>query len=210
MSDQVSASGPLYRPSQETEVGLDAGMRRWLYAAAGAGFVLLVGIGAYAMMSHGTGEVPVIRAETRPVREKPANPGGMQVMATETRTDPNQSRLAPAIEEPNPTGLLDAPGVTTRAAAQAPAADAKPRGKGITVQLSMVRSEADAQAAWDKLAKKLPGLMGERRPLFQKTAETGQTPWRLRTGGFTDQAQARAFCDQVRAKGGKCVVMAES
>ena len=78
------------------------------------------------------------------------------------------------------------------------------RAKTVTVQLSAAKSEAEAQATWDKLAKKMPDVLGQRRALFQKASESGPSPWRLRTGGFTDHAQAKAFCDKVKAKGGQC------
>jgi hypothetical protein len=77
----------------------------------------------------------------------------------------------------------------------------------VTVQLTSARSEADAQAAWNKLAKKMPDLIATRRPLFQKANETGPSPWRLRTGGFSDPAQAKTFCDKIKAKGAQCAVV---
>ena len=205
MSDQVSASDPMYRASRDEEQGMDPRTTRLLYIMGGAGLALLAGIGTYSLTGRTGGDIPVVQADARPMREKPANAGGMQVAMEEKRTDPNQSRLAPGIEEPNPRGLLS---TSDPARGQAPAAAAaKPPGKTITVQLTAVKSEADAQAAWDKMAKKMPDLVGPRRPLFQKVTEQGATPWRLRTGGFTDQTQARVFCDQVKAKGGKCVVL---
>ena len=205
MSDQVSASDPMYRASRDEEQRIDPRTTRLLYIMGGAGLALLAGIGVYSLTGRTGGDIPVVQADARPMREKPANAGGMQVAMEEKRTDPNQSRLAPGIEEPNPRGLLS---TSDPARGQAPAAiAAKPPGKTITVQLTAVKSEADAQAAWDKMAKKMPDLVGPRRPLFQKVTEQGATPWRLRTGGFTDQTQARVFCDQVKAKGGKCVVL---
>ncbi len=203
MSDQVSASDPMYRASRDEEHRIDPRTARLLYIMGGAGLALLAGIGIYSLTGRTGGDIPIVQADGRPMREKPANAGGMQVAMEEKRTDPAQSRLAPGSEEPNPRGLLSA---SDPARGQAPAA-AKPPGKTVTVQLTSAKSEADAQAAWDKMARKMPDLVGPRRPLFQKVTEQGATPWRLRTGGFTDQTQARVFCDQVKAKGGKCVVL---
>lgn len=206
MSEQVSASDPMYRASRDDDQGLKPSTMRLLYVAGGAGIALLAGVGIYSLTGRTGGDVPIVQADGRPMREKPANAGGMQVAAEEKRTDPNQSRLAPGAEEPNPRGLLSIPDAARGQGPAAPAA-ARPAGKSVTVQLTSAKSEADAQAAWDRLAKKMPDLVGQRRPLFQKVSEQGQTPWRLRTGGFADQSQARAFCGQVKAKGGKCVVV---
>jgi hypothetical protein len=81
------------------------------------------------------------------------------------------------------------------------------RAKPAMVLLSSAKTEADAQLDWDRLTKKLPDLFHDHRALFQKTDEKGPTPWRLRTSGFTDAAQAKAFCDKVKAKGGQCTVV---
>ena len=60
---------------------------------------------------------------------------------------------------------------------------------------------------WERLAKRMPDLLGQ-QPAggFSKIEHDGKTFWRLRTGGFSDIAQATAFCERVRAKGGGCSV----
>ena len=70
--------------------------------------------------------------------------------------------------------------------------------------MAAVPSEEGAKTEWDRLAKKMPDLLSGHRPAFSKTERDGRTYWRLRTGGFSDIAQATAFCERVRAKGGGC------
>jgi hypothetical protein len=205
MSDQVNASSPMYRPSREDR-GIDAGTKRLLYLAGFGGLAILTGVAAYSLTGHSGGDtVPVVQADTRPLRVKPENPGGMAVAPEEKQADPNNSRLAPPTEEPNPQALLTMQGPIRTPLP--PPAIIPPHVKTFTVQLSSAKSEAAAQTDWDKLARKLPELFGQHRALFQKTTESGPAPWRLRTGGFADPAQARAFCDKVKAKGAQCSVV---
>ena len=68
---------------------------------------------------------------------------------------------------------------------EAPAA--KPVGK-MQVQLAAVDSEEAAKAEWQRLAKRMPELLGERRPSFQRAERDGKAVWRVRTGGFADTA----------------------
>jgi hypothetical protein len=196
--------GPMYRASRDDEA-LDPGSRRLLIYAGGVVIVASALFGAFHLVAHsGGGSVPVIQAASGPVRVKPDNPGGMVVGPEEKQYNPNDSHLAPPVEEPNPRGLMAAAD-PSKAPVMAPVAP--PRARPVLVQLSMTKSEAAAQGEWDKLAKKLPDVMSAHRPLFQKTNETGATPWHLRTGGFSDQAQAKAFCDKVKAKGGQCSII---
>jgi hypothetical protein len=206
MSDQVEVTGPMYRPSRDDDQGVDAGTKRILYLMGAGGLAILVGIGGYSLMGRsGGGVVPVVQADQAPMRVKPANPGGMAVGPEAKRIDPNDSHLAPGTEAPNPRALLaiNAPGKPP----VVPPATVAPRLKTVTVQLSEAKSEAQAQLLWEKLAKKRPELFGQHRALFQKVNEHGTAPWRLRTGGFADPAQAKAFCDKVKAKGGQCTLI---
>jgi len=207
MPEQAHISGPMYRPSHDDYQGVDAGTKRILYFMGAGGLAILLGFGAYRVIGHsGGGVVPVIQAEQGPLRVKPDIPGGMTVTEQTKQADPNDSHLAPATEEPDPAALL-AVGGPSKAPRPPVAMLAPPRPKPVTVLLSTAKSEADAQGDWDKLAKKLPDLFRDHRALFQKTDEHGPTPWRLRTGGFADAAQAKAFCDKVKAKGGPCTVV---
>jgi hypothetical protein len=203
MSEQVNANGPMYRPSRGDDQGIDPGTMRMLYLAGFGGLAILAGIAAYSLTGRSSNDVlPVVQADQRPVKVKPENPGGMAVTPEAKMVDPNNSHLAPGTEEPNPRALMAIPDPSKAGLLAAP--PAPPRAKPVTVQLSSARSEADAQADWNKLAKKMPELLSQHRALFQKVNETGPASWRLRTGGFTDPAQAKTFCDKIKAKGGQC------
>jgi hypothetical protein len=51
----------------------------------------------------------------------------------------------------------------------------------------------------------MPALLSARQPVLIKAERNGHTLWVVRTGGFSDVAQASAFCGQVRAAGGGCL-----
>jgi len=120
---------------------------------------------------------------------------------------------------PVPAPVAPAP-VATAAPAPKPAAPAPARvaatehpphpagGKGTLVQLAAVGSEDAAKTEWERLAKRMPDLLSRKLPAVSKVEHDGKTFWRLRTGGFSDIAQATAFCEQVRAKGNGCSIAA--
>jgi hypothetical protein len=87
-----------------------------------------------------------------------------------------------------------------------PAAHPTPAGKVTLVQLAAVSSEDAAKSEWQRLAKRMPDILGHHEPTFSKIEHDGHVFWRLRTGGFSDTAQATQFCEKVRAKGSSCSV----
>jgi hypothetical protein len=109
-------------------------------------------------------------------------------------TQPPASALAAA--RPGPT--LPAPTPTETKADAA----ARPQ----TVQLAALPTEDAAKAEWQQLAKRMPDLLNGRQPNYSRTEHDGHVFWRVRTGGFADPAQARQFCDRIRAKGTGCSV----
>lgn len=201
MSEQIASSGPMSRLSQDDDNGLDPRLLLGLIVAGGIGTAAIAGYGVFKLFGHSGGAIPIIAADPRPVRVKPLDPGGMQVAPEEARARPGEMKLAPGTEEPDPHAFVPRPDpLTTRTAVPPPPV------RTYAVQLSTAKTEAAAAAAWDKLAAKAPALFAHHRPQFLKTNDAGQSSWRLRTGGFADPAAAKAFCEQVKAKGGTCTV----
>lgn len=78
--------------------------------------------------------------------------------------------------------------------------------KSALVQLAALSSEEAAKTEWHNLSKRMPDLLAGHQPSISKVEHSGHTFWRVRTGGFTDTAQATSFCARVRAKGSSCAV----
>jgi len=251
VSDDVSNPAEGFRGSRAGRYGMgaapapratgDSDMRRMALFAGGVAAVLAVLIGASALTGRHGSEVPVVQADTKPVRVKPENPGGMKVEAAENDVfsggaDNKNAKLAPAAEAPDTKALREvappppaakpavvavappapAPAAKPVAApapvvartpppAAAPAAAAKPAGKAV-VQLAALGTEDAARNEWAAMTKKMPELLGGHQPSYSKIERDGKTYWRVRTAGFADTAQARSFCEHVRAKGGGCSV----
>lgn len=218
--------------------GIDSGSKRLLLAAGGLGLLLVAGMAAWSLTGHRAAGVPVIEADSRPLRMKPDNPGGMtaiganeQMMSAGAAGDVGD--LAPPAEKPDPQALRaqqqqavttpaavpsdPAPMPVTRVAAPGsnvtppppppaalPTATASSGASGTMVQIASVDSEQGATAEWQRLAKKMPDLLGDRRPVMQRAELAGKAVWRIRTGGFADIAEATQFCTRVRAKGAGC------
>jgi sporulation related protein len=239
VSDEVSYSSSTYRIPRHSR-GMDPATRRLALIAGGLGGALLAIIGGWSVMGHRSTAVPVIQADSRPIRVKPENPGGMQIAGSNDEmsggADTNGGKLAPPTEAPAPQALLappppapaalvaaSGPVATSVPAAAKPATEkpaapvdkravtsapdrAAPVAKGALVQLAAVTSEDAAHGEWQRLEKRMPDLFGHRQPAFSKIERSGHTLWRVRTGGFSDAAQATAFCERVRAKGAGCSI----
>ncbi len=82
-----------------------------------------------------------------------------------------------------------------------------PNGRA-QVQLGALPSEAAARGEWDRLQKRVPEFLGNRRVSLAPFDREGQTPlYRIRTGGFADAATARAFCEEMKTKSIPCMVI---
>jgi hypothetical protein len=215
---------------------MDPDTRRLILFAGGLGVVLASLIGASTLIGRHSTEVPIIAADSRPIRVKPDNPGGMKIDGAENDvfsagSDTANSKLAPPSENPDAKALrtvpaappavttaapvaaalpLPPPPITKQAVALAApaAAEAHPPASAhqAMVQLAALTSEEAARSEWQQLAKRMPDLLNGRQPVFSRTERYGHTFWRVRTAGFADAAQARTFCDRVRAKGAGCSV----
>jgi hypothetical protein len=94
------------------------------------------------------------------------------------------------------------------APAAAPPARPAPATGRVQIQLGALPSEELARTEWERLQRRMPELLSDRRPQIQRLEREGQSPmFRLRTGGFADSDTARGFCEQVRGRGGVCAVV---
>ncbi len=192
---------------------IDPAMRR---IAIGAG-AIAVAVIAVAMFWSGMrpsfGPPPEIAAPATPLRVVPADPGGLTVPgANETIMSGDKSgpapSLAPAPAAPALAQLQQQSGVTviTPPTAPAPPPAAAANAASLEVQLAASVDQPSAEKKWASVRAKMPALMAGKKPEFIPAVVDGQTIWRLRLGGFPDQATAASFCAQVIAQGGDCTV----
>jgi hypothetical protein len=171
MSDDLSIPNSGYRGNQagrygtgqaRARPGMDPDTRRLVMFAGGLGAVLVALIGASALVGRHGGEVPVVTADARPVREKPLHPGGMKIDGVENdvfsgQSDNTNARLSAAPEAPDTNGLRAAavpaqPAVETpaqtAAARPSPPASPAPLGKpAVVASMAPVAKPAPAKPA---------------------------------------------------------------
>ncbi|GBR45855.1 SPOR domain-containing protein [Neokomagataea thailandica] len=85
-------------------LGSDPATRKLVGGAVGIGAVLLVAVGGWSLVGKNHGGVPIIGPPSGAVREVPADPGGMQLMAGDDSTDmtgSGEAHLAPGPEQPD-------------------------------------------------------------------------------------------------------------
>ena len=227
MSQAYSNDRPSYRARPEPE----AGTRMLLIAAGALGGLLLLGMAGWALMGRPAAVIPLIEADSRPLRVKPENPGGMQVAGADDGVNDGRAvqGMAPRAEAPAPQALraqvglaprptptptptpvaapVPLPTATPAPAVPAPAARAvAPVRGGVMVQLAALETEAAGKAEWARLSHKLPELLGRHTPALLQGERDGKPVWRVRTGGFADTADATRFCADLRAKGAACTL----
>ena len=95
---------PSYRPDRAT--GWDTDMRRMGLVAAGLGAGVALLVGASTLLRPAHHGVPVVEADSGPVRVKPLDPGGMKFSGADIGATGGQGpQLAPAAEQPEIAAL---------------------------------------------------------------------------------------------------------
>jgi hypothetical protein len=132
------------------------------------------------------------------------DPGAVARQAAPPASGGAAAPSAPSSAATSPPAEAPAEAPTQAAAGPAPV----PNGR-VRVQLGALLSEEQARGEWDRLARRMPDLLGAFRPQILRFERGEGTPtmWRLRTGGFASTDSARDFCEQVRARGGVCAVI---
>ncbi|MBM9403081.1 SPOR domain-containing protein, partial [Gluconacetobacter azotocaptans] len=115
-------------------LGSDPATRRLAYGAAGLGGLLVLAIGGWVLMGHQQSGIPVLGPPPGPVRVRPLDPGGMQVLGADAPTgdDGAVARLAPGPEQPRPDALAQQYGAPSPGSASAPAPAPVPAAGPVT------------------------------------------------------------------------------
>jgi hypothetical protein len=160
--------------------------------------------------AEGTGAPELIRADPRPYKVKPSDPGGLDVAgesgtayATSAGEQPDaQLDLSAVPEEPVARTKAAEPAPAAEPDSKAEAAPAVPSGPpGSTIQLGFYPSQAAANSSWDALSGRFSAVAGA-----SKLVVPYQSGFRLRAG-FGSPTEAGRACQLLKVAGEACFVV---
>lgn len=142
MNDEDMGNGSWRVPERSRRGrGMDPANKRLALIAAGVSGAMVLGVGLWSAMGHRHEVVPVIQADSRPIRVKPENPGGLQFGGTNDEfmsgdAESGNSRLGPPAEVPELNVL--------RARENEPAPGAQPGNPAAAISASATQPATQA------------------------------------------------------------------
>jgi hypothetical protein len=180
-----------------------------------------------------SGEIPLIHADTDPIKVKPDDPGGMEI-PNRDRFVFNPSggmpveRLLPPPETPLPRPTTTSTPQVTVTSATPPASQAAPAAapatpppqtaavptpgstsdtKGYRLQLGAEKGPEIAKQEWDRIKRQNADLVGSLSASVDR-ADLGARGvfYRIHVGPIADATQAERLCAQLRQRGVGCIL----
>ena len=127
-------------------------------------------------------------------------------MASAPAAAPPAQTRTPAVKQSGPMAIAPSdPSARTKTAARTPPAQAA--GGAYVVQVSAQKTEDEARASYQTLQQKYPSVLGSREANIRR-ADLGDKGvyYRAQIGPFATADQANAFCGDLKAAGGQCIV----
>lgn len=154
-------------------LGNDPATRKLVGGAVGIGVVLLLAVGGWSLTGGHHGGIPIIGPPPGPVKDRPADPGGMQIMGGDDgdtdMTGNGEAHLAPGPEQPDTKALARQYGVPPGTPApETPKTDAPAQGatpdNAPSAQTPAIPPEAAAPADTGQLSPgtALPATLPEK------------------------------------------------
>jgi len=155
---------------------------------------------------------PPVAAAAPPANTNAPPAAGSTDIPTVPAPDPNIANIAPAAGTPTqPPQTAEAPASSQSADQAAPAAPVQTASTtgAFRIQLAAVKSQDAAQAAWKKLTKSFPDVLGGMKLNVAKVDRGSDgVLYRVQAGSFADRSAAETACVRLKTQNQACLVVA--
>lgn len=149
---------------------------------------------------------PSTQVAQAPAPLPPAQPASKAAELKPAQPAPDPKASAPAPKTPAPAAKTPDPAPKTPAPAAAAPKPAVVSGGAAGVQIGAFSSKALADAGWNDAARIAPGAIAGKGKTVEPVQVNGSTLYRTTVTGFGSKAEAKAFCDALKAAGKNCFV----